>query len=370
MSLNLTDADLSRLETVIRTLLSPLNYAGIDEWAMAVLHDFQPLLGYDQGVFGHSLGGALAVEGNGPRMEVASREYADYFCQVDPGVTVKRKKLGLEVYHRNDLYDPLTIHREEIFGDWCVPHKLFDPIGMSYDFGEGFPPTMHLYHDSEGQHPFAEREMNLLRLTLPAYKAGVLACARLARRRTELGNLFESCTDAICVTDTTGRVIHQNRNLVQLMATEPEHGRVLDEVRRTVSAVSSLQTHRDGHGGGPGQAHAVTEAGWRRVRTGRATYRLYGVLLGESTFAELPHVAVVVAPITAGPLSNEQLRERYGLTAREIEVARMLADGKSAAELADALHVSSHTARHHTENVMRKLGVERRAAVGCKLRDG
>jgi DNA-binding CsgD family transcriptional regulator len=94
------------------------------------------------------------------------------------------------------------------------------------------------------------------------------------------------------------------------------------------------------------------------------------LLLSEATYGALPHVVVVITPVACGPLSNEQLRERYGLTAREIEVARMLADGKSAAELADALHVSSHTARHHTENVMRKLGVERRAAVGCKLRDG
>jgi DNA-binding CsgD family transcriptional regulator len=80
-------------------------------------------------------------------------------------------------------------------------------------------------------------------------------------------------------------------------------------------------------------------------------------------------VIVVVLGADAEP-SAEHLHARYGLSPREVEVARLLADGLSTRELSSALHVSTHTARHHTENVLRKLRVRRRAEVGRRLRGG
>jgi DNA-binding CsgD family transcriptional regulator len=50
-------------------------------------------------------------------------------------------------------------------------------------------------------------------------------------------------------------------------------------------------------------------------------------------------------------------------------VSRLLADGRSNADLARALGVSIHTARRHVEHVLLKLGVHSRAAVGAALRE-
>ena len=58
-----------------------------------------------------------------------------------------------------------------------------------------------------------------------------------------------------------------------------------------------------------------------------------------------------------------RLRDRYGLTMREIEVTRRLLRGESNREIADRLNISEHTARHHTERVLGKLGVSSRAAI-------
>jgi DNA-binding response OmpR family regulator len=66
-------------------------------------------------------------------------------------------------------------------------------------------------------------------------------------------------------------------------------------------------------------------------------------------------------------LSDEDLRARYGLTARQIAVARLLGEGCSNAEIAQRLSVSFFTARNHTEQVLGKLGVPTRAAVGAVL---
>ena len=68
-----------------------------------------------------------------------------------------------------------------------------------------------------------------------------------------------------------------------------------------------------------------------------------------------------------GPLSDEALRERFGLTARQTEVVRLLAEGCSNAEIASRLEMSYYTARNHTEQVLGKLGVSSRAAVGALL---
>ncbi len=66
-------------------------------------------------------------------------------------------------------------------------------------------------------------------------------------------------------------------------------------------------------------------------------------------------------------LPDEALRERFNLTARQIEVARLLGEGFTNAEIAAKLEMSYYTARNHTEQVLAKLGVSSRAAVGALL---
>ncbi|MEP6573818.1 MAG: LuxR C-terminal-related transcriptional regulator [Gemmatimonadota bacterium] len=65
-----------------------------------------------------------------------------------------------------------------------------------------------------------------------------------------------------------------------------------------------------------------------------------------------------------------EMRHRYGLTARETEVAMLLANGCSNTNVATELHVSRHTARRHTERVLAKLQVSSRAKVGVLFRTG
>src|SRR5436305_1773153 len=76
--------------------------------------------------------------------------------------------------------------------------------------------------------------------------------------------------------------------------------------------------------------------------------------------------ADMLCAVSAPALADEdasRLRGRYGLTIREIEVTRLLLRGESNREIADRLNISEHTARHHTENVLGKLGVRSRAAI-------
>jgi DNA-binding CsgD family transcriptional regulator len=60
--------------------------------------------------------------------------------------------------------------------------------------------------------------------------------------------------------------------------------------------------------------------------------------------------------------------EEFGLTPRQWDVARLLARGISNADIAATLGISPHTARRHTERVLRKLEVNSRAQVAAKVR--
>jgi DNA-binding response OmpR family regulator len=68
-----------------------------------------------------------------------------------------------------------------------------------------------------------------------------------------------------------------------------------------------------------------------------------------------------------GQLPDDELKARYGLTARQIAVARLVGEGCTNAEIAERLSVSYYTARNHTEQILLKLGVSSRAAVGALL---
>lgn len=82
-----------------------------------------------------------------------------------------------------------------------------------------------------------------------------------------------------------------------------------------------------------------------------------------------PTAAPAVPPRAMRMLDVAELRERHGLTERQVAVARLMAEGCTNAELASRLGLSFYTARNHAEQVMLKLGVGNRSAVGPMLQE-
>jgi DNA-binding CsgD family transcriptional regulator len=54
---------------------------------------------------------------------------------------------------------------------------------------------------------------------------------------------------------------------------------------------------------------------------------------------------------------------RHGLTPRELEVLRLVAEGHSNREIADALFISIPTVKRHLTNVLGKLNLPSRSAL-------
>ncbi|MCM3521826.1 response regulator transcription factor [Curtobacterium sp. P97] len=69
-----------------------------------------------------------------------------------------------------------------------------------------------------------------------------------------------------------------------------------------------------------------------------------------------------LAPAIAGRLMARMRAPRVSVSAREIEVLRLVADGASNGEVARALHISEATVKSHLVHVFSKLGVSSRTA--------
>ena len=57
----------------------------------------------------------------------------------------------------------------------------------------------------------------------------------------------------------------------------------------------------------------------------------------------------------------------YDLTRREEDVLRLLVEGRTAPQIAEELVVSPNTVKTHVRNLYRKLGINRRADLACRL---
>jgi DNA-binding CsgD family transcriptional regulator len=99
----------------------------------------------------------------------------------------------------------------------------------------------------------------------------------------------------------------------------------------------------------------------RSLRTTAGSYLLRGCRLGPPQL-EPQRITLVVGRRTspAQPCSSA-LRERFGLTPRETDVARLVAEGLAATDVAMRLRLSIHTVRRHLERLYKKLGVHCRS---------
>jgi DNA-binding NarL/FixJ family response regulator len=104
--------------------------------------------------------------------------------------------------------------------------------------------------------------------------------------------------------------------------------------------------------GGPGRAIAEVD------RAIEALMPLSAGLELSRARALRDHLAVTTSEAAGRPAA----RETGGLTAREIEVLRLISNGLSNQVIADRLFISEHTVHRHVANTLSKLNVSSRSA--------
>jgi DNA-binding CsgD family transcriptional regulator len=84
---------------------------------------------------------------------------------------------------------------------------------------------------------------------------------------------------------------------------------------------------------------------------------------------ELAKARGMFREIGAKPPARTATAGVEGMTGREIEIARMVADRKSNKAIGKALEISPRTVSTHLSNIFRKLGVESRGELADYVRN-
>jgi DNA-binding CsgD family transcriptional regulator len=110
----------------------------------------------------------------------------------------------------------------------------------------------------------------------------------------------------------------------------------------------------------------VAEMARASAATG-SRFQLRATNLAADDLVAMPLVVVTIERTSSTMPSRAVTMRQFNLTAREASVALLVAQGRSNAEVAAALHISESTARHYTESVFLKLGVHTRAAAAAAI---
>ena len=73
-----------------------------------------------------------------------------------------------------------------------------------------------------------------------------------------------------------------------------------------------------------------------------------------------PAVAAKLVQRIRAPSARPRRPVRAELSERELDVLRLIANGKDNATIAGALHISPKTVKNHISNILMKLGIENR----------
>jgi DNA-binding NarL/FixJ family response regulator len=99
--------------------------------------------------------------------------------------------------------------------------------------------------------------------------------------------------------------------------------------------------------------------------------RVAGLLVGGDDYIVKPYAPDELLARVRRLLQLQPVLVRSGLTSRELEILKLLAEGLTPGEIAERLVISRKTVGTHVEHVFRKLGVRSRAqAIAIAYRDG
>ena len=360
-STRLSDSELARVRSLQQVLLRPLDHASVDAWRKAVNRTLRDVFASDAAMFQLDLEGVSLQYSE----EFDPADTGEYVEELMPRFALKRRMYGRALERRAGNRSILWgehlewLYGSEYFNDLVRRMRAFDPLWVAAPLaGARYPAMLHTYHDRRRTSGFFDAaDVTLMKVLQPALEAGVRAVARMAASRACLTAAFDERRDGTLVLDSDGVLLHRSPSLTRLARTRRTEEDLVGAARGMAKAMSSAD------------AGAVLDArhASRTVSTRSGEYRLGAVLLGEGTFT--PGRAILVS-VTSGesPLPTPgQVRERFGLTPRQAEVALLLARRRTNPEIAQELCVSEHTVRSHAEAVMGRLGLGDRRAIRSKL---
>ena len=366
MSLTLSSDDLEHAARAVQLLSAPLDQPHVDTWRSEVNRCLRGLLHADSaGFILPNVDGPVVYSDEHDPEELA--RYPDWLPPPLPnGKPVFARVIELGVATLDEAYDGHAglYLQSAYYNEYAGANGAHDPLLGMISLGGTDPRRLtglNLWHDSPTGRRFTSRETALLRLVLPALRAGAEMQLRWGKHREDLLSALDGLGQATMVCNTRGRMIHQTPALVSALSADPE-GDMLRQAMLEVAAglctlASAPLVYTD----------ALFEPAEKNVRTAYAAYRVTGSLY-RSPFSSSPALVLLALERTSlVPRTEQDLREAYGLTRAESHVAALLITGKSSPEIAGELHVSPHTVRRHAEQILFKTGARSRSELALKI---
>lgn len=359
MSLTLSAAAQRRLADAIRVLASPLASTSEAEWRALAAEHARDAVGTGTGVLtmvtDHGLEAGMA--GVDPCRVEDYRRFLPLLEQ--HGVLARGLRLGAGT--RREIYGPAyeVLARTDYTRDFLPSIRSYD----GFSFIAPLVPHPRTFADmvqltlsvTERGRSISERQCGLGRLLYPAFAAGLRTLTSMRRARSRFRATLDSTGVACFVTDRTGRRVHCTPSLSALCTREPQRAALLALAARVACSFWTDAPMPRASFAGQAAAYMLSAT---EVHDGRDAYCVVAVSASDR---RSPRHALGAAPLAP------EARADLGLTPRQAEVALLLAGRRTNREIADALNISVHTARHHVEAALERLGVAR-GAVAAVLR--
>ena len=348
---------LELLERAVSVALSPLDFADATSWGDALTAALCSLT--------DASAGAFLLPPAGTHWRALNHDASSDAMIASWGVHEE----ATERLHDQTVGDLVLWARDDLATADATrcPRPLSGTLGVRVKTTTGAVAAVVVHRDrSQGPTPY--HLIAALRTIAPAFRAGVATWIASNICRADIARMLDSLTDPALLFDDAGRVTHVNAVMQRLSSSGNAH-RLRDEAQRIAWTLGAVARRRAtslvvARADGTVDTHAA-----RTVRIGATVFRLRGAVIGEHLFGADPAVLVTITAAAAEPLSDDVLHASYGLTAREIQVARLVAEGLSNSEIAERLGVKFFTARNHVERTLAKLGVASRHRVGPLLRN-
>lgn len=362
MRLALSPSALDGLADLVEALHSPFDYPDVDGWRHEVNRLALGVLDAHKVVF------MLPGEGHAPvycqRLDPDGfRAYVDYYHRFDIAGSIALQR-GLTIASLLEIHGPDEFYASEYYNDFMRVWECNHSVGLvtPIDTAPGYA-YLGILRDQKEDGPFSPQTRALMRLILPAFRAGVLSYLRLASDQAVLGAVLDASEKRLLVCDRSGQPSQSSAALERTLAADTQRVLIEQEMRSLARVTAAL--------GRPtaGVRMTIDRAGERVVTTARGGYRLTACLAGAGSPAPAG-VLLLLEPLFRELFGDGEIRDRFGLTKQELRVARHIASGLRNDALAQRLGISPHTARRHTERVLEKLGVASRRQVAERISRG
>jgi DNA-binding CsgD family transcriptional regulator len=349
--ITLSTADLTALSACARELLSALDDPTPEAWADRVVHSVRPLLRADRSVVSLPMPDGWLLRASDPGMFDAVASYAEYYHKTDIYTNARRQERRLDVFSYEMLITREEQKQSEFWNEWILPYRACKPVGLSHDVpGAPAPAAIMGYKDRPNARAFGDRELAILRLLQPAFEVAFKALQRFHVAGAELLAHIDRLARPVVLVSPDGAV-HVNPAFGSLFGSRAHL--VLDAVVPHARAIVDPRGQVFGHAlAGQVQGPLGAPLRWSVRLVSPGGGRTFGLI----DFDEPP------ARVDAA-----SVRDRFGLSARQAEVAMLMASRRTHKEIARALGIRPNTARRHCEQVLARLGVHSRDEVEAML---